>query len=467
MKPKDVLIIGAGISGCAIALALAKRGVGVAILAADSDQRHHYATYLSQQQVTNQNQISNSESCPRALEQLYSVCKKSVEELLGSEYDQKDVYSSLQEQLKAYSQVEWLRKHTTIELITLDKHSKKRADIYKRPTCCGVYAYHNETKQIEPIFAKETILATGGAASLYLHSTRSSASKGQGLAMAYQAGARIVNSNHIQFYSICLFERGQACFPLPMDLLDVGGKILNINRIPLILEEDLNSQFYNEMLKTKSEHLWLDLTTLDPVEIKNRFPAVDAYCLTHGFNIAKDLLPIVPAVQYINGGVAVDKAAQTTIQRLRALGEVSCTGLFTRERDDISSLLESLTWASAAADDIAKQINKFAYYFPEVIEWNISEGLKEGVIDADKTLLKQALWHYAGIMRDDERLKRVNNMLYKLYELYQSKGRDLGVKERLFMNSLQAGMILLNHRVSAPGPDLFVQVEAGEVGAVN
>lgn len=446
MKSKDVLIIGAGISGCAMALALAKRGVAVTLIAAAADQRHYPSLTLPTSIVNNPQSIPLSEACPRALEHFYTSAKKNIEELLGVDFDQVDIYKSLQDQLKACSNVEWLTKHTALELITLDRHSLKQADIYKRGACIGVYAYHQSSKQIEPILAKETVLAAGSASSLFLHSIRPSSARGEGTAMAYRAGARLIPTTHVQFHPLCLYESSHSCYPLPIELIKAGAKVLNIHRTAIALEDDINTQFYRELLKTKSEHLWLDLTALDPVEIKGSFPSVDTYCLNRGFNIANDLLPIVPAAQYTNGGIAVDKNTQTTVQRLRAVGEVSCTGLFDKSRDELTSIMESLTWAVTGAEDIAKQINKFAYYFPDIIEWTAIEKNNDLTHEEDSLLMKQILWLYGGISRDDDNLRKASRILQSLQHQCNKSPHSVSIEEKIHLNALQASLLLVSHQ---------------------
>lgn len=417
---KEILVIGAGIAGCAVALALAKRGITVTMMTSPFDQRVYHAPFIRHDSLEEKVQDLQRErqeqlSCSRAYEQLSALARLSIDELLESNYlvDRNgniDIHRCLQEQLKQHSQVEWISHHSVIELLTLDHHSLKKADRYKKPACIGVIAYDHDAQKVEYYLAKETILATGGAPSLFPYSTHPPTACGGGIAIAYRAGARLLNMDQIQFHAMGLFEKDRPCFPLPIELLAEGGKIYASKTAPLELNVSslsyLLHQLYDQLLKTSSEHLWLDLTLLDPVALKEKFPTVDAYCLNHGFNIVKDSLPIVPVAAYTCGGIAIDRFAQTTLQRLRAIGEVSCTGLFWNLKEEALSVLESLTWALACAEDIAKQANKFIYYFPDIRENAVRLGASSFIVEEDWKCLRQTMWSYVGIHHDRAHLDR-------------------------------------------------------------
>ena len=428
MKTKEILVIGAGIAGCAVALALAKRGIPVTIMTSPFDQRIYHAAFIKHESLEEkvrelQRERQEQMSCSRAYEQLATSARKSIDELLEPHYlvDRNgniDIHRCLQEQLKQHAHVEWIPHHSVIELLTLDQHSLKKADCYKKPACTGVIAFNHETQKIEYYLAKETILATGGATSLYPYSTHSSNACGEGISMAYRAGARLLNMEQVQFHPIGLLEKDRPCFPLPLELLEEGGRVLSFKSVPLEVDPRnpyLSSQLVDHLLKNRQEHLWLDLTQIDSSSLKERFPFVDSYCLNHGFNIVKDPLPIVPVAAYFCGGIAIDRTAQTSLQRLRAIGEVSCTGLFWNYRDETLGVLESLTWALACAEDLAKQASKLVYYYPELRESPSHLGHSSSVLEEDWRLLKQIMWSYIGIKQDRAHLERGCSLLDQLY----------------------------------------------------
>lgn len=419
MKVKEVIVIGAGISGCATALALVKRGIPVTILTSSLDERLYHASFIQQEELEEkikklQQDAKEQVSCLRATEQLVTYASKSVNELLEPHcsIDRKgniDIHRSLKEQLQQFPQVEWIDNHSLLELITLHQHSLRRADIYKAPMCVGVTLFNHAKGQIEQVLAKEIIIATGGAASLFPYSTQPKMSRGEGLAVAWRAGVRLLKMGHTHFYPLGLFTKGKPCLLLPLQLLNEGGQLSLTNHSPseiTLTSGSLTEQLYEQMIQNHLENLWLNLTSLDAAYLKDKFPAVDAHCLDQGLNIAKDPLPIVPVARYTCGGIAVDKVGQTNLQRLRAVGEAACTGLLDDFQDEAIGVLESLSWAVACADDIFKKISKFIYYFPELKESPIRiESYNEPLIE-DWHFLRFVMWNYVGIKRDENRLKR-------------------------------------------------------------
>lgn len=455
MKVKEVVVIGAGIAGCAVALALAKRGVPVTIITSSFDQRLYHAPFIQHEQLEDrvcslQQASREQKSCSRAMSQLAALARKSVDDLLGSNYSvdrngNVDIHRCLQEQLKQEPHVEWISNHSLLELLTLHKHSSFKNDIYKKPACIGAMIYHHETGVVETILAKEIVLATGGATSLYPYSTHPALVRGEGLSIAHQAGARLLNMEHIQFHPLGLFEKGRPCYPLPLELLQEGGKLHALQSLPpehIDLSYYLNDCIYDKLQEYQIENLWLDLTVLDTVALKEKFPSLDAYCLNHGFNIAKDPLPIVPVARYTCGGIAVDRAGQTSLQRLRALGEVACTGLFYGFRDEALSVLESLTWALACAEDIAKQLSKFVYYFPELKANFYTLDSKSEVIKEDWHLLKQIMWFYVGIKRSPARLKKGRLLLEQLQKVYRDLPGPLSLEQIQFSYASYTALLI-------------------------
>lgn len=457
MKPKEILIVGAGIAGCAIALALAKRGIPVSVLTSSFDQRAYHSPFIQHDRLEEkirelQQTKLDQQSCSRAYEQLAQTARKSVDELLEMHYlvDRNgniDIHRCLQEQLKQFEHVEWISHYSVVELLTLENHSPKKADRYKKSTCFGVMAYNHETHQIETILAKETILATGGAASLYPYSTHPQTACGQGLAIAHRAGARLLNMEMIQFHPLGLFEKDRPCFPLPLELLSEGGQ-LHLPKLPAIeiphSSHELTLQLYDLLLITRADHLWLDLTQLDPTEMKEKFPTVDAYCLTHGFNIAKDPLPIVPVAFYSCGGIAVDRVGQTNLQRLRAIGEISCTGLFSASKEEALGVLESLTWALACSEDIAKQIDKLVYYFPAIRQEYRPVNSNSEVVEEDWKILREVMWSYGGIRHERKRLERGCALLEELHRMNAVEDIcECSIEQNQLLGAIQTALLVV------------------------
>jgi L-aspartate oxidase len=310
-------------------------------------------------------------------------------------------------------------------LITLSHHSKSMTDIYLPSTCVGAYVMDNGNEQVEIVFAKETILATGGLGEVFLHTTNPRGARGDGVAMAYRAGARIMNMEYVQFHPTALFVPSERRFLLSEALRGEGAELLGCDFKPfmqsyhgkesLAPRDIVARSIYQEMVKADAPHLWLDISFRDPVWLKERFPSIYSYCHGKGFDLTKEPIPIVPAAHYTCGGIAVDEKGKTSILRLRAIGEVSCTGLHGGNRLASTSLLEGLVWAKMCADDLSTELVKRKDYFPSVEKWVMSEGpVDKALIQQDWMTIKQTMWNYVGLIRDKNRLCRALKMLQEL-----------------------------------------------------
>lgn len=461
MSIKEVIVIGAGISGCATALALAKRDIPVAILTSSYDERVYHAPFIQQDELKNkidelQRNASKNLSCLRANEQLIEYGEKSINELLEEHYivDRKgnvDIHRCLIEQLKQLPQVEWIANHSLLELITLHQHSLRKADIYKSPMCVGVSLFNHETQEVKRVLAKEIIIATGGATSLYPFSTHSKMVRGKGIVVAWRAGARLLKMDQIQFYPFGLFEKDKPCIPLPLELLDEGGQLVVKNHASLVIQvnrDRLAEQMYEIMLENQVEHLWLNLTMLNASELKSKYPTLDAHCLDRGFNIAKDLLPIVPVARYTCGGIAVDRYGQTNLQRLRAVGEAACTGLIDSFEDEAIGVLESLTWAYTCAEDISKKLSKFIYYFPD-LRLNTISIQTENCLKEDWHFIHFIMWNYLGVKRDSARLKRARVFLNQLQNFNSTNlSTGLSINQIHLVFAIQMALLITDDAIS-------------------
>jgi L-aspartate oxidase len=172
---------------------------------------------------------------------------------------------------------------------------------------------------------------------------------------------------------------------------------------------------FMEMVQSSVDHLWLELRSKSKHWIVRRFPAIYAYCMEKGFDLSLEPVPIVPAAHYSCGGVAVDLSAQTSIRRLRAIGEVSCTGLHGANRLASTSLLEGLVWAHTATEAIFQNWKQRNDYFPPLEKWQMSrEKVDLSLIRQDWMTIKQTMWNYVGLVRDKDRLRRALKMLQEL-----------------------------------------------------
>lgn len=449
MESREVLVIGSGVSGCASALALAQKGIPVTLISMSANHSSCGPCILPDQIEKANKHLETLQKSHQSIliEHFKEWALKSLKEgcCVQEGKDQQtlvDILNRLQQQLRQYPHVEWKTDYQLVELITLERHSAKLSDRYRKPTCLGAYLYNTQTGQVEAWLAKETILAVGGASSLYLYSTHSPAACGQGWALAHRAGARLLHLDQTYFHPLALWQKGKACFPLPLELLHIGGKVCAFKQqvLDVVLDDTLSQQFYQVLLRDQAEHLWLDLSEINPLVLKEQFSFIDAYCAYYGFNWTKDPLPVAPAASYTWGGVVVDRWAQTSLNRLRTVGDMACTGMRYQSDYSLMRLLESLAWAQACAEDLSKQLNKFVYYFPELQDhpWHLQQSEKGR--QEDWHLLRQIMWSYAGPMRSGVRLQLAEQLLSALGKQPQE---DMSMESWQLLCSIQTARLII------------------------
>ncbi|MBM3208179.1 MAG: L-aspartate oxidase [Chlamydiae bacterium] len=467
MKTVDCLIIGAGLAGLLTALELVDKGLEVIVLSSDKDgveSNSYYAqggivykgkddsALLLEQDIVSAGAGLTSPDIARMVASLGpSVVKDLLIEKYGVCFDKNDDDYSLTKEAahccprilhskdstgRAIMQalLACVEKHpnlhlkkgfAAVDLITLSHHSKCLTDIYHPSTCVGAYVMDMDTSTVDVIFAKETVIATGGVGEVFLHTSNPKSARGDGLAMAYRAGARIMNMEYIQFHPTTMYYPGERRRLLSEALRGEGAKLLSTKMQPFmhnfhpladLAPRDVVARgIYQEMLSTDSPYVYLDLSFKPREYILDRFPDTYHHCLSRGYDITQQPIPVVPAEHYSCGGIAVNGKGQTTIQRLYAIGEVACTGLHGANRLASTSLLEAVVFAKVASDDIAQKIPGTTYYFPPVDEWCMSEHkVDAALIHQDWMTIKQTMWNYVGLVRDNQRLSRALKMLEEL-----------------------------------------------------
>lgn len=466
----DLLIIGSGIAGSTCALTAAELGSNVIIATRAHDPRHSNTAYAqggiiykgkndSLDLFISDFQNAGKKICfPNAVKQLWSYGPKLVENILinnlgvpfckdkaGSldltmeaahsipriihvdDLTGKSIEDAFMSALEKMSNVTILTAATTVDLLTLAHHSKNRLDIYAPPTCFGAYLYRQKEKDVIAILAKETVLATGGLGELYLHTTNPPGSRGDGMAMAYRIGARLMHLEYIQFHPTSLYLPHGERFLVSETVRGEGGKLINAggnafmewyHPLKDLAPRDIVAQSIQaEMLKTKSECVFLDISFKNSNWIKKRFPNIYIKCLTHGIDITQEPIPVVPAAHYSCGGIAVDLEGRTTINRLWAAGEVSCTGLHGANRLASSSLLEGLVWGYRCAEEAIAHARSTSFQFPEIEPWHSeTEEADPDLIRQDWINIRQTMWNYVGLIRTPKRLERARTILSDLQQ---------------------------------------------------
>jgi L-aspartate oxidase len=341
----------------------------------------------------------------------------------------KAIQVSLLKVLGAHPGVTMLTGHTVIDLLTPSHHSFNRLAVYDPRSCVGAYLLDQETGRVVRCLAKKTVLATGGLGQIFLRTTNPVGARGDGVAMAYRAGARVINSEFIQFHPTAFFRQGAARFLITEAVRGAGARLVNADGEPFMQKydtewKDLASRdvvarsMHREMLIQDVRNVYLDLCSSIPThQIQEHFPNIYQDCLKWGVDITRDLVPVVPAAHYACGGVWVDQYGRTTINHLHAVGEVACTGVHGANRLASTSLLEGVVWGHRAAEQIQRTLaGRPAPNADEIPPWQPAgdETPDPALISQDMSSIKHIMWNYVGLVRTTPRLKRALHELRHL-----------------------------------------------------
>jgi L-aspartate oxidase len=362
--------------------------------------------------------------------------------------------------VRTKSNIDLLTRHTAVDLITPSHHSRNPRDVYTPLSCVGAYVYDQETGNVRRILARKTILATGGLGQIFLHTTNPSGARGDGLAMAYRAGARIVNAEYVQFHPTAFYQRNAPRFLISEAVRGEGAKLLNDAGEPfmeryapewkdLAPRDVVARSIHLEMIEREISNVYLDLrSVMSPRRIRKRFPTIYETCLNHGVDITRDLIPVVPAVHYFCGGVWVDEWGRSTIQNLYAAGEVSCTGVHGANRLGSASLLEGVVWGSRAAQHAVEQMSDELTCSPaDIPPWDDSQLRYEtdpALFWQDMETIRRTMWYYVGLIRATYRLRRAIDDLRHLQREIDFFYRHTHLSNGLIgvRNAVQAALIV-------------------------
>lgn len=316
---------------------------------------------------------------------------------------------------------------TAIDLITNNHHSTDCQEIYKEREVFGAYVLENSTGIVYTVFASAVILATGGVGNIYQFTTNPKEATGDGIAMAYRAGADIINAEFIQFHPTALYHKDIRRFLISESLRGEGARLINkkgerfmkkYSPMEELAPRDVVARaIFEEMGLLGTNYVYLDLANYytGSVPIEERFNKIYTVCKEGGIDITKEPIPVTPAAHYFCGGVKVDKNGKTQLKRLYAVGEVSCTGLHGANRLASTSLLEGLLWGVRSAKHIAETIKPIAANRLKAIpDWKKPahpEFFEPMVIYQDWNLIKVIMWYHAGIVRTKKGLERASSDL--------------------------------------------------------
>jgi L-aspartate oxidase len=459
----DVLVLGCGIAGATAALRLARAGAKVTVVT-HAEAAYESNTYYAQGGIIYRGEADSPAllaedilragaglSNPRAVAILVAegpeLVQRFLVEDLGVSFDRagsgwslaregghsvarivhvadatgRAIELALLEALRAQPNLTLLASHTAVDLLTPSHHSLDRRAVYAPQSCVGAYLLDRQSGSVRRCLARQTILATGGLGQVYLHTTNPPGARGDGLAMAYRAGARVINLEFVQFHPTTFYHRQAPRFLISEAVRGAGARLVHADGAPFMQRHDAEwtdlaprdvvaRSIHHEMLERDVPNVFLDLRSYIPeAEIRTHFPTIHQFCLQYGVDITRDLVPVVPAAHYACGGVWVDEWGATTLDRLYAVGEAACTGLHGANRLASTSLLEGLVWGCRAAQRIAAGLRDCslpeANPFPAWREAD-QEAPDPALISQDLSAIKHIMWNYVGLVRTTVRLER-------------------------------------------------------------
>ncbi len=467
----DILVIGSGIAGLSTALAAYEKGFDVVVITkgespeeSNTDNAQGGIVYKGEEDspellIKDILEAGAGATNPEAARVVAEEGPRLVEEILikkvkvpfnkreSGEFDlTEEGAHSVRRILHAddltgraieRSMLRYIQNHTSIriytsrvaiDLLTLQHHCKNPTNVYKPLECLGAYAYNVKEKKVERFVAKATVLATGGLGQIFLHTTNPKGATGDGFAMAYRAGVRLINMEYVQFHPTTLYHKDAKRFLISESVRGEGAILKTPDGDPfmeryhplgsLAPRDVVSRAIHEEMTEKGYKYVLLDLASyMDAEAIKKRFPHIYETCLKHGIDITKEPIPVVPAVHFACGGVKTNMWGETEMKRLFAVGEVACTGLHGANRLASTSLLEGLVFGNRAARRIEEKWNELNTEIPEPAEW-VDTGEYDpdpALINQDWITLKHIMWNYVGLVRTEKRLKRA---IYDLRHLW-------------------------------------------------
>lgn len=370
------------------------------------------------------------------------------------------IEAALLAEVRANSNIRLVAGYQAVDLLTTHHHSRRNVDRYAlKNRCVGAYLLEVANGRVCTVTADVTILATGGAGALYVHTSNQPGSIGAGFAMASRAGARLLNLEFIQFHPTCLYVPGVPRYLITEALRGAGARLVNARgelfmaryhpKGPLAPRDVVTRAIIDEMHRTGAECVFLDLGD-NADALAERFPTVAETCARFGIDIRKERIPVVPASHYTCGGVVSDLRGRATIPGLYVAGEVACTGVHGANRLASTSLLEGLTFGLTAGREAVGRAREFPLdegLRSAIPDWQPVPGPSNedpALIAQDWSAIRHTMWNYVGIVRTPERLERavadLRHQLVRLTSFYRTTPMSAALVD-LFHGCTAAGLI--------------------------
>ncbi|MBN2012668.1 L-aspartate oxidase [candidate division KSB1 bacterium] len=357
----------------------------------------------------------------------------------------REVEQSLLAALKSHPNISVYEQHFAIDLITEHHLYLNRGSNPGSIHCWGAYVLNIPTNTVHTVLAQTTILATGGCGQVYLHTTNPKIATGDGIAMAYRAGAQIANLEFMQFHPTTLYHPEADSFLISEAVRGFGAVLKTQDGKPFMEQyhsmgslaprDVVAKAIDTELKKYGHDYVYLDATSLDATQVKHRFPNIYKNCLCYNIDITKQPIPVVPAAHYMCGGVVSDLRGRTDIQNLYTCGEVSCTGVHGANRLASNSLLEAVVFSHQIYVDITdSRSNREQATFPPVPAWNAEGTFNQEewiLIEHDKMEIQRLMWDYVGIVRSNLRLQRALRRVELIYREVENFYKKTTITEGL------------------------------------